>query len=377
MKDPALPARSFGMTGTVISRGAHAATHGRSSAPRSATTLSAVGTGEWRRLAREFSDYNYRHCWDYADAMAKRAGAKSEHVCVATDGWPIGLASVRIKRIPGLGSGLAYVSGGPLVRSTEVASPGWGLDAVLSELVHEYVDRRRLALRVAPVIGDEAWNQEQERRILAAGFRPAEQVRDYSTILVDIARPLDEVRAGLAKKWRYHLGRAEKAEIEVVQGTDPALFDDFMPLFDEFVARKAFAVDLGADFYAALQTNLPEPERLQVAIARIGDQPVAGVVASLMGDTGVYLLGASNEVGREANAPYLLQWKIIETAAATGLKWYDLGGIDPDGNPGVYRFKARMGGSELRAPGPFEIGPGGLRAGLVRTAERLLRAVRA
>ena len=40
---------------------------------------------------------------------------------------------------------------------------------------------------------------------------------------------------------------------------------------------------------------------------------------------------------------------LFEAAVAGGLKWYDLGGIDPDGNPGVYRFKARMGGSEVRA----------------------------
>jgi lipid II:glycine glycyltransferase (peptidoglycan interpeptide bridge formation enzyme) len=331
---------------------------------------------EWRRLAGGFRDYNYRQCWDYAEAMARRAGAQPEHVSIVADGRPIGLASVRVKRIPGAGTGIAYVSGGPLVRGAADESPGERLDAVLRELVREYVHERRLVLRVAPAIGDADWNLEQERRFRAAGFAVAEHQRRYNTILVDLERPLEEVRAGFAKKWRYHLGRAEKAGITVDQGTDPHLFDDFVSLFDEFVTRKSFEVDLGADFYAGLQASLPETDRLEVAIARLGGEPVAGVVASLMGDTAVYLLGASNEAGREANAPYLLQWNVMEAVAARGLRWYDLGGIDPDGNPGVYRFKARMGGSELAAPGPFEIAPGGLRGGVVRTAERLVRAAR-
>jgi GNAT acetyltransferase-like protein len=339
--------------------------------------LRASGRDHWRRLTTGFRDHNYRQSWDFAEAMAARTGAKTEHLCLGGADHPLGLASVRVKPMPAMGTGIAYVSGGPLVRNGDHETAGGRLDTVLAALVREYVERRHLVLRVAPVIGDAAWNLEQERHFLRAGLRPAERVRGYTTILVDIARPIDEVRAGFAKKWRYHLGRAERAEIAVVQGTDPVLLEDFQRLFDEFVARKSFAVELDAGFYARLQARLPEGERLHVAIARIDDEPVAGVVTSLLGDTAVYLLGASNESARNANAPYLLQWSVIEAAAARGISWYDLGGIDPAGNPGVYRFKARMGGTELSAPGPYEIGPGRVRAGAVRTAERLVRAVRA
>jgi Acetyltransferase (GNAT) domain len=334
----------------------------------------AVTRDEWIELASGFGDHNYRHCWDYAEAMAERAGASAEHVCLERDGRPVGLASVRVKRIPGIGTGIAYVSGGPLVRSLPAGS---GLDAALDELIREYVGRRRLVLRVAPAIGDERWNAEQDACFASAGLRPALGVRRHRTILIDIDRPLEEVRAGFAKKWRYELNRSEKQEIHVVQGTDPALLETFRPLFDEFVASKGFDVELGADYYADLQPGLPEDERLHVAIAYIDGEPAAGVVASFLGDTGVYLLGASNDAGRGAKAAYLLQWKVIEAAAARGIRWYDLGGIDPDGNPGVYQFKARMGGVELDHPGPYEIAPSRLRARAVETAERLFRAARA
>ncbi len=333
---------------------------------------------EWIDLCADFGDHNYRHCWDYAAMLADRANASGESVVVARDGAPIGLASVRVKCLPGLGTGIAYVAGGPLVRRHEDDDGARErLEPVLAALVEEYVARRRLVLRVAPAIGDERWNLAQDACLLAAGFDPATHLRPYRTMLVEIGRPLDEIRSGLAKKWRYHLKQAERAELDVTQGRDPRLFEDFMPLFDDLVARKSIEVDLGADFYAQLQPRLPDGERLLVCIARAEGRPVAGVVASIHGDTAVYLLGAANEEGRKTNAAYLLQWKVIEAAAREGCRWYDLGGVDAEGNPGVYHFKQRMGGAELTAPGPYELAPGRVRGTAVRAAERGFRALAA
>jgi GNAT acetyltransferase-like protein len=333
---------------------------------------------EWIELASDFEDHNYRHCWDYAAMLAARANAAAENVVVVQDGVALGLASVRVKRLPGVGTGIAYVMGGPLVRRADDAAAARArLDLVLAALKEEYVDRRRLVLRVAPTLAGEGWNLAQDECLLAAGFRRADHMQPYRTMLVDIDRPLADVRTGLAKKWRNLLNSAERQDLQVTEGREPRLFDDFAPLFDELVARKAFDVDLGADFFARLQPELPESERLHVAIAWVDGQPAAGVVASIHGDTAVYLLGASNDLGRKTNAAYLLQWKVIEAAAAQGCRWYDLGGVDEEGNPGVYRFKQRMGGVELSAPGPYELAPGRMRGTAVRAAERAFRAVAA
>jgi hypothetical protein len=340
---------------------------------RAPCELRRAGRDEWIALAAGFADHNYRHCWDYAEMLAARSGAVAEHVVATRDGAPVGLASVRVKRLPGAGTGIAYVAGGPLVRRRLEDGARERLAAVLAALRQEYVDRRRLVLRVAPAIGEERWNAAQDASLLAAGLRPGPHLRPYRTMMVDLDRPLADVRRGLAKKWRNLLSSAERQGLHVTRGRQPELFDDFLPLFDELVARKAFAVDLGAGFYAELQPRLPESERLHVAIAAVDGRPAAGVVASIHGDTAVYLLGASNALGRTTNAAYLLQWEVIEAAAAQGCRWYDLGGIDPVGNPGVHRFKERMGGAEAVAPGPYEIAPGRMRRAAVHAAERAFR----
>jgi hypothetical protein len=59
------------------------------------------------------------------------------------------------------------------------------------------------------------------------------------------------------------------------------------------------------------------------------------------------------------------------------LPWYDLGGIDPVGNPGVAMFKHRTNGLDVTAAGPFEMAPDGVRGRVAGWAERAyLRARR-
>ena len=47
-----------------------------------------------------------------------------------------------------------------------------------------------------------------------------------------------------------------------------------------------------------------------------------------MGDTAVYLVGASTSKGRDLRASYLLLWETIEYAKSKGNFFYDLGGIN-------------------------------------------------
>ncbi len=358
-----------------------------------ATTLAAGGTerdpdeatasdggvrilerAEWLDLASRFADHNYRQCWEWSKAMADRGNAAVENVAILDGEDVAGLASVRIKRLPLLGGGVAYVPGGPLVKGDDGAGLESRLGFAIDALRRRYVEQMGLVLRFAPLIGDADWVGSVERCYEAAGFAPTGHLRPYNTILLDLADPLADLRAGFAKRWRRNLGKSERGEFELLEGTGPELFEDFKPLFDDLVARKAFAVGLGAEYYSSLQPEMEESERLLLFIARVDGAPAAGLVTSMLGDTAVYLLAASNDVGRETNAAYILQWKAIEAAIARGCRWYDLGGINPEGNPGVYQFKSGMGGFECTAPGPYELGPGGARAGAVRMAERLVRA---
>jgi lipid II:glycine glycyltransferase (peptidoglycan interpeptide bridge formation enzyme) len=231
-------------------------------------------------------------------------------------------------------------------------------------------------LRVAPALGSAEWNETQTAACLAAGFAMAEGARRYRTLVVDLRPPLETVRKSLAGNWRGHLNRAERQGLRVCAGADVALFEEFCRLFDGLIDRKGFEVDLDARFHADVQRALDPSEQFLVTLAYQDGEAVSGHVASLLGDTCVYLLGATSRRGLERQAAYLLQWHVMATARERGCTSYDLGGIDPEANPGVYDFKKGLRGIELFSPGPFEAAPRGVRRWLALRGERLYRALR-
>jgi lipid II:glycine glycyltransferase (peptidoglycan interpeptide bridge formation enzyme) len=70
---------------------------------------------------------------------------------------------------------------------------------------------------------------------------------------------------------------------------------------------------------------------------------------------------------------YLNQWWMMGELKARGCRWYDLGGINPDTNPGVYHFKSGMGGEDVTQLGQFELCRDALSGWAVRLGERIKR----
>ncbi len=326
----------------------------------------------WRKHAHLFGDYNYRQLWEYERACADRWGAKSEHVAITHNEEVLAMASVRLKRIPFLGTGVAYISGGPLVRK-DTGQDSHRLATCLRRLRSEYVEKRGFVLRINAPTGSPDWVEAQNKAFVDAGYRQIPSAKTYRTFMLNIDQPLEAIRRQFSHQWRTNLNTAERMGTNIVtrQGTD--LFADFLTLYHQLRERKQFAVDLDATFYATMQSCLSAEEQLYVSIAKVDDRSVAGQVSSMLGDTCVVLLTASNAEGLQHRASFLLQWHTILHARTQGLKWYDLGGIDPVGNPGVYRYKKGMGGADITAPGPFECVPAGMNRYIVAGSERLYR----
>jgi len=331
----------------------------------------------WSDHAAAFADHNYRQLPAFSAACAARLGAANETIAITCGERVEALANVRVRPVPVLGGGVAYLNGGPLVRAArEPARHAEALGATLEALIGHYVAERQLTLRIQPPLGDATWHEVQAMIYGLLGFRRAASPRPYRTILLDLGRPPAAIRAGFTSKWRNGLNVAERNGLDVVAGSDRALFDVFSGMHERMRAAKSFDVELTAPFYAEVNEALEPADRFEVSLAFDGGRPVAGHVASRGGDTSAYVLGATTKEGRQARAAYLLQWRAIERAAAQGCRWYDLGGIDPEANPGVHRFKQGLGGEERLSAGPFEFRPRSLRRFTTAGAERAFAALR-
>jgi hypothetical protein len=311
---------------------------------------------EWDTLTPLFRDLSYRQCGSYAEAAAREMGAVSEFIGVFLAKKLVGLANVRVKMVPFVPLGVAYVNYGPLVtRRDEFSADSFG--CCLDALRQEYVERRRLMLRIVPPLRGGKCLDAQTACLERRGFRPYLVHRLHETLILDLVNPIAEIRKNFDGKWRSDLSRAERSDVKVTRSVEPADFDYFEALFIDLAQRKGFTAHQDVAFYKRVQENEQATQQLVAHLAWHHGELVAGHIGSFVGDTAVYLLGAANSKGREVRASYLLQWAVIEHAKRVGNLFYDLGGIDQESNPDVYRFKKRLNGRRVAEIGPYELAP--------------------
>ena len=299
----------------------------------------------------------------------------SESVAIFRATELIGLANVRVKRVPFSPLGIAYVNRGPLTcRSNEFSVELFG--SCLDALRQEYVNGRGLVLRVVPPVRGGLWLEAQVASLQLRGFRPLRRSKPNETFILDLANPLADIRKNFDSKWRGHLSRAQKSNIEVRRSVALADFDRFEPLFLDLVRAKGFHASQDVAFFRRVQEGANPYEQIVAHLAWHGGDLIAGHIGSFVGDTAVYLLGASTSRGRETRASYLLQWAVIEYAKLVGNCFYDLGGIDQQENPNVYRFKKALNGRRVTDFGAYELAPNRLTSGFLHVLEGAYNSAR-
>jgi len=338
--------------------------------PGYSAEVDRVGEGEWNLLIQQFRDCSLNQSWAFGAVMS---GERCLSRLVLKHGEAIAAAAqVRIKTIPFAEAGIAYVSWGPMwMRADREADPEDFRQAIRA-LRNEYVCGRGLNLRLFPLAF------EDDPLALGAmlseeGYLPAREEAGNRTMLMDLTAEVPVLLAGLEKDWRYCLRRAEKSGLEIIEGSGEELFDVFDELYKELIARKGFAP---SDFTAlrSMQKRLPEELKTKIYVCRAGGEVCAGLVVSMMGDSGLESFAATNELGRKNNSSYLLLWRSVCDMKERGVKVYNLNGISPEQNPGTYHFKrglAGRNGRDLHYLGKFDAAPGFFSHKVLRFADLL------
>lgn len=329
----------------------------------------------WSALSNQFSDLTYEQSLTYSQAAAKRIGAEVLFLRIERGGALVAAAAVRIKKVPGVRRGIAWIASGPLIMPYEGPLPDEALYFdVLSTLHEELVVRKGHILRLRfPGI---AFQEPEKISVIAAraGFVPAPHVAMYQSFAIDLRLDEGDLMKTLNGKWRTDLRYALKSELTLESGYSPNLMERFLVLFREVQEIKGFCPDISPEFHFALQGS---DFRRDILIATKDGVDIAGIVTGSCGQSAIYLFGATSEAGRRLRAGYFLTWQAINLARSRGLVWYDLGGVDFKANPSVARFKERMNGRRIFAAGPYEAQPVGILPYIIRGLETLRAKMKA
>jgi lipid II:glycine glycyltransferase (peptidoglycan interpeptide bridge formation enzyme) len=311
-----------------------------------------IAKEEWHRIVQNFRDGIIDQTWSYATASWGKG--ELSHLIVNKGDTVVAAAQVVLLQLPLIRRGTAFVKFGPMWEPRDQAAEPEYLARVLHFLRREYVDRRKLLLRIMPRVSPD--NPDVMRRQMESeGFRH-ERIQHPERYLVNISLPLDLIRGGFKRKWNYNLRKSEQLGFEVVQGNSDEIVGTFLSLYNNMLTRKSFSDSHTIRRLESITHDLPLPLRPRIWLCLYDHQAVSGGVISHIGDTAVNLFGASNERGLKLRAAYFLQWSLIKWLKEQDCKCYDLGG--DCGNAGLHQFKSGLAGKDgvvPSLPGLFDL----------------------
>ena len=338
-------------------------------------TASIVTEAEWLTATHQFSDISYRQCASYAQQAAKTNGATVEFVLIKLGPQILGAAAIRLKKIPMLPIGIAYIHHGPITAKSDGFSTSI-YTTCLNALIEYYVGTRKLTLRIVPPDSATLADPNIDKAITELGFETLNRA-PRKTFVVDLRPGLPAIRKSLEGRWRNKLNQAEKvATIRIDRSENWNDFSILDGLLTELERKKTFHASQNVEFFTEAQKQSRTPADLRLYVGYNENRPISAHLCDFSGDIIVSLLAATNDEGRETKISHRMQWAVIEDGCALGKTGYDLGGIDAEANPGVYTFKKGLNGVELTEPGTFEKTGNGLLSATLKIAERIYRRLR-
>jgi hypothetical protein len=330
-----------------------------------------MNESRWNQLLLGFADSSINQTWAYAAVVAGRRNMC--HLVLKLNGAVAAIAEVRLKRLPVLGLGIAYVGWGPMWRRAGAEANLEDFRQAVRALRNEFSCRRGLTLRVFPLAFD--GDPYGLSTILAEeGFSATGKEAEDRTLLIDLSLPLDVLHAAVARKWKQKLRQAEEHELEVIEGTGEELVDGFQAIYNEMVSRKLFDAPKGIGYFRQLQAQLPPEHKMKIMLCKSPEGICAGLVWSAMGEHAIDLYAATSNLGTQTCGSYLLRWRLLEKLQQLGISIYNLNGINPEKNPGTYRFKRDLAGKlgrDVYYLGKFDADAGWLGHALIQVAEVL------
>jgi len=301
----------------------------------------------------------------------------------------VGAGLVLYRAIPRTRRSLAYLPEGPVI--------DWGaydLESITTPLLNHLRARKSFSVKMGPPVQARRWHSKTIKEAIAAdgtarlGAVPADKTDDAASALVEAlrgggwqqqeaaegfgdfqpryvfqvplaGRSVDEVFAGFNQQWRRNVRKAEKAGLEVTQGTATDLAE-FHRIYVETAQRDRFTPRPLSYFQRMFEAMLGEdPDRIRLYLAQHEGRLLAATTWVRVGTHTWYSYGASTNEGRELRPSNAIQWQMIQDAHKAGAAVYDMRGItdtlDPD-DPlfGLIQFKVGTGGEAVECVGEWD-----------------------
>ena len=213
-------------------------------------------------------------------------------------------------------------------------------------------------------VWDTVENEPLKALLAKNGYKKSfEFVQPEHRRVIPISGSEEEILAQMKQKGRYNIKVAQKHNVEVEIRSNPSDIAQDTDLAYSLIAmtgdRKNFGVRQKPYFQDLIKT-LYDNNAGFVVIAKYQGQPVTALIISCYDGVAGYLYGGSSTENKEAMAPYLAHWIVIQEARRRNCHAYDMLGAAPPDQPnhpyaGFARFKEQFGGQYVHLLGSHDL----------------------
>lgn len=171
----------------------------------------------------------------------------------------------------------------------------------------------------------------------------------YETGIIDLSKPLEEIRREFDSKWRNQLKASEKKSLTIKK--DFTRFDEIISIYEASQKEKGYKGIPSSILFGLMQL---EENPLHVwYITNDSDRIIAFDIFYSTSVFGLYFVGWNDDEGRKLYANNYLLYNAVMMFKENGARWFDLGGIDYINTEENARYKDGMRPKHVRLVGEY------------------------
>ena len=300
---------------------------------------------EWDLIISQFSDGSIYQTTKWAKHK-ESSGWQVIRLIKFDQNLPVAAAQCLFRRGP-LGSVVVWVAGGPIGDIDSVSS-----DFV--NIVKQQTSARFLYIRVAVMRQTDA---ASANALTSQGWRQSSAIIGTRSSLIHSLDAEESIRRSrCSSNWKRNLKRSAQNEglTYIWESPDGSSISDAYAQMDEFKDIKGVSLARSSDDLQSVINTFGD----SLILVRSDDKdgaPLAIRGALLFNETAWDFIAVTTPAGRKKYASHAVFWALAEQCFQLGIKQFDLGGIDPVNNRGVYDFKKGTGTAQVDYLGEWEI----------------------
>ena len=302
-------------------------------------------SSEWNKTIDHFDDMNVYQTSEWADHKSTSGWSVVRLVCLA-DGARVVSAAQCLYRSGPLSTVVVWVPGGPIGDLNTVTS-------IFVDLLKSHLNTKLIYVRIAVMRSSDHVTAGQ---LASYKWNKSTTTIGTKSSLVHLLDAEESIRlTRCSTNWKRNLKRSTKIQSYpyVWQKPDSTSLSSAYQEMNDYKQIEGVSLNRSAqDLQSAIDVF---GDKLILVRSDDADGNALAIRGAIcFGDTAWDYIAITTPAGRKTYASYAVFWALAESCFQLGMRQFDLGGIDPINNRGVYDFKKGTGSYQVDYEGEWD-----------------------